>query len=668
MTVSSHHTLTDVFLDRADSTQTITFVAGQDQHISVTLAAMLGKATQRLGQFQSQGLSAGSQLIIQCNDNSLFLEAFWACMLGGITAVPVAGGNTSEHRHKLFRIAAKLDSPGLFTEAQNGKKLAGFAREQNLHSDHVTLIRRAIIGDSDEGLLERGEIHVAQPDDTAFIQFSSGSTSTPKGVVLTHKNLIRNTQSIIDGCLMTAADHLLSWMPLTHDMGLIGFHLTPVVCNVSHSLMPTDAFVRRPALWLTESATLGATILCSPNFGYQHLLKSFKPEKHDGLDLSCVRLMFNGAEPISLTLCERFMHSMAPFNLDQNAMLPVYGLAEASLAVTFPPLDNRFSSLTIHRGHLGVGEAVVIVDKADTKGVTFVAVGKPVNHVSIEIRDNAGVALTDGATGHICIHGENVTGGYFEEPALNQETIDSNGWLNTGDLGFVYHGQLYITGRAKDIVFVSGQNVYPHDLEEIVIQAGLVERGKLAISSQRPDDAMEEELIVFVLHRTDADDLQETARAVTRLLGEAAGVRVHAVVPVTRIPKTTSGKVQRFLLVNALQSGEVEALIQPHVDDQIGTTDDSSDDALPQDEQSASEVPNTQSTAARLQLICQAQVADMNVGMDDNLFDLGISSLTLAQIHAAIEDEWPDQVDITDLFDYPTVTELAVFLDSKGPA
>jgi len=668
MTVSSHHTLTDVFLDRADSTRTITFVAGQDQHVSVSLAALLGKATHRLGQFQNAGLAAGSQLIIQCNDNMLFLEAFWACLLGGITAVPVAGGSTSEHRLKLFRIAAKLDSPSLFTEVKNGDKLAKFAREHDVHGDSVTLIRKAIVSDGDEVLSERGEIHVSQPDDTAFIQFSSGSTSTPKGVVLTHNNLIRNTQSIIDGCQMTQADHLLSWMPLTHDMGLIGFHLTPVVCNVSHSLMPTDVFVRRPALWLTESATLGATILCSPNFGYQHLLKSFKPEKHAGLDLSCVRLMFNGAEPISLTLCERFMHSMAPFNLDQNAMLPVYGLAEASLAVTFPPLDNRFSSLTIHRGHLGVGEAVVIVDKADTNGVTFVAVGKPVNHVSIEIRDNAGVALTNGVTGHICIHGENVTGGYFEEPALNQETIDSNGWLNTGDLGFVYHGQLYITGRAKDIVFVSGQNVYPHDLEEIVIQAGLVERGKLAISSQRPDDALEEELIVFVLHRTDADDLQKTARAVTRLLGEAAGVRVHAVVPVPRIPKTTSGKVQRFLLVNALQSGEVEALIQPHVADQIGTADDSSDDALPQDEQSGSEVPNTQSTAARLQLICQAQVADMNVGMDDNLFDLGISSLTLAQIHAAIEDEWPDQVDITDLFDYPTVTELAVFLDSKGPA
>jgi len=671
MTVSSHHTLTDVFLDRANSTHTITYVAGHDQHVSVTLAAMLGKATQRLGQFQSKGLTAGSQLIIQCNDNALFLEAFWACMLGGITAVPVAGGNTSEHRHKLFRIAAKLDNPGLFTEAQNGEKLAEFAREQNLDSDQVAWIRRAIIGDSDEGLRERGEIHVAQPDDTAFIQFSSGSTSTPKGVVLTHKNLIRNTQSIIDGCLMTAADHLLSWMPLTHDMGLIGFHLTPVVCNVSHTLMPTDVFVRRPALWLTESATLGATILCSPNFGFQHLLKSFKPEKHDGLDLSCVRLMFNGAEPISLTLCERFMYSMAPFKLDQNAMLPVYGLAEASLAVTFPPLDNRFSSLTIHRGHLGVGEAVVIVDDADASGVTFVAVGKPVNHVSIDIRDNAGVALPEGATGHICIQGENVTYGYFKEPELNKKTIDSNGWLNTGDLGFVHHGQLYITGRAKDIIFVSGQNVYPHDLEEIVIQAGLVERGKLAISSQRPDDALEEELIVFVLHRTDADDLHETARAVTRLLGEAAGVRVHAVVPVARIPKTTSGKVQRFLLVNALQSGDVEALVQPPTAIQTETAALSTDAENVQGEPAAPVVGDTsaiRNTAARLQLICQAQVADIAVGMDDNLFDLGISSLTLAQIHAAIEDEWPDQVDITDLFDYPTVTELAAFLDSKVSA
>ncbi len=652
MSLTSYPTLTDVLLDRSSSAQSITFIAGQDQHSCVSLADLLDKAMLRLGSFQRKGLVAGSQLLIQCDDNALLLEAFWACILGGIIAVPVTVGNTSEQRHKLFRIAAKLTTPTLFTESRTYVKLKEFAESQHAGCEYLSLMNRAIIADSNALLQVTGEVHTAQPDDTLVIQFSSGSTSTPKGVVLTHNNVIKNTESIIDGCLMTEDDHLLSWMPLTHDMGLIGFHLTPVVCNVSHSLIPTDVFVRRPSLWLTESASMGATILCSPNFGYQHLLKSFKPEKHEALDLSCVRLVFNGAEPISVSLCERFMQTLAPFNLDQDAMLPVYGLAEASLAVSMPSLENRFSSLTIHREHLGMCDAICKLNDGDAdvekNGVVFVALGKPVKYVSIEIRDNAGMALSDGVMGHICISGENVTRGYHQEAALNQAVIDSDGWLSTGDLGFVCDAQLYITGRTKELMLVNGQNVYPHDLEEIVIQAELVERGKLVIASQRLDDAEEEQLLVFILYRASTSNLLEIAAAVTRCLSEAAGVQVHAVVPVKRIPKTTSGKVQRFLLLESLRQGELEVLIQADVRDE--------------------HFVDCQSTAIRLQVICQAQVADRAVAIDDNLFDLGISSLTLAQIHAAIEEEWPDQVDITDLFDYPTITELAVFLDSTGSA
>ena len=654
-------TLTDVLLARASSTQGITIISGQNEHQPISFADLLNKAKRRLGQFQAAGLRAGSQLIVHTNDNALFLEAFWACLLGGITAVPVATGNTSEQRHKLFRILDKLDTPNLFTDKQTLARLSDFAAEHTLGNSKAELLSRTVISDAAVEHATDGEIHSSQPDDTAFIQFSSGSTSTPKGVVLTHHNLVINTQSIIDGCRMTEQDHLLSWMPLTHDMGLIGFHLTPLVRNVSHSLMPTDVFVRRPALWLTESAAVGASILCSPNFGYQHLLKSFKPERHPDLDLSRVRLMFNGAEPISVSLCKRFMHTMAPYQLHPDAMYPVYGLAEASLAVTFPPLHKRFSTLTLHRGHLGVGEAIQQLDDhaGDENGVTFVSVGAPVSHVSVRITDLSNQVLAEDVTGRICIRGDNVTAGYYREPELNQHTIDSEGWLDTGDLGFMHAGQLYITGRAKDIIFVSGQNVYPHDLEEIVIQAGLVERGKLAISSQRLDDALEEELIVFVLHRADAEDLLDTARAITRQLGESAGVRVHAVVPVARIPKTTSGKVQRYLLVQALQAGELEALLQP-----VPVDTSAAEPAVEVAVDAESDLP----VITQLHDICNAHVADRQVGLNDNLFDLGISSLTLAEIHAAIEEQWPDQVDITDLFDYPTVTELAAFLESQHAA
>lgn len=665
MNAEAQTTLVDVLLDRADSSHCINIIKGQDQHQRIAYSDMLGKAKRRLAQFQASGLSTGSQLIIQTTDNAAFLEAFWACLLGGITAVPLSGGNSSEHRLKLFRIATKLEQPGLYTDQENHTRLTDFARANGLDDAFGDLTERYINAsyDAPEGV--SASVHQASSDDIAFIQFSSGSTSTPKGVVLSHRNLIVNTRAIIAGCDMSEQDHLFSWMPLTHDMGLIGFHLTPLVRDVDQSLMPTDVFVRRPALWLTEAANVGATMLCSPNFGYQHVLKSFKPEKHAALDLSSVRLVFNGAEPISVPLCERFMQTLAPFKLSADAMCPVYGLAEASLAVTFPAMGSRFRALTIDRRRLGIEQTIQIVDESQTEtGVDFVSVGKPVQGVSVEIRNDSGHVLNDDVTGLICIRGDNVTDGYYKEPELNRELICPDGWLNTGDLGFLHEGLLYITGRAKDIMFVNGQNVYPHDLEEIILQANLVERGKLAISSRRVPESDQEQLVVFILHRGDPADLLDTGRSITKLLSESAGVPVHSLVPVNRIPKTTSGKIQRYLLIASLDAGEFTPLVQAFVEPSINAEDErllTVDSAPPS-------VASEFDTAGTLLVICNAQVEGIEVTIDDNLFELGISSLTLAQIHAAIEEKWPDQVDITDLFDYPTVAELANFLDGKNVA
>ena len=659
MNPNDQTTIVDVLLARATSRRGISIVKGHEQTERIDYSEMLLRAQRRLAQFQSHELGPGSQLIIQTNDNAAFLEAFWACLLGGITAVPISGGNSAEHRLKLFRIAEKLENPGLYTDEQTHQRLKEFANAHDLIDSYASLEKRSVDSAQQAPSASAPVSYKASADDVAFIQFSSGSTSTPKGVVLTHRNLIVNTRSIIAGCDMTQDDHLFSWMPLTHDMGLIGFHLTPLVCDVDQSLMATDVFVRRPGLWLSEAARLGATMLCSPNFGYQHLLKSFKPDKYENLDLSAVRLVFNGAEPISVELCQRFMETLAPFNLRADAMCPVYGLAEASLAVTFPAMDNRFSSLTINRAQLGIGQTIQVLDNLDAKtGIDFVAVGKPVQNVEVEIQSDSGTAFADDITGLICIRGANVTSGYYKEPELNRDTISPSGWLNTGDLGFLHNGLLYITGRAKDIIFVNGQNVYPHDLEEIVLQAGLVERGKLAISSYRSGTGQEESLIVFILHRADPQELVEVGKSITGLLSETAGVSVNALVPVNRIPKTTSGKVQRYLLVQSLESGELTPIMQANVE-------------APSAENDSTQTPATsaaQDTATQLLTICNTEVEAMSVALEDNLFELGISSLTLAQIHAAIEDRWPDQVDITDLFDYPTVAELAVFLDSKSAA
>ncbi len=658
-----YNTLLDVLQDRQHSEQSITFIEGLDNYRQVSFAQMLANAHQRLAAFQAAGVAPGHHMILQSADNQAFLEGFWACLLGAIVAVPVAGGSSAEHRQKLFRIAQTLDNAALFTDEKNLQRIESFARENDLSSEYRLLAARCCLTDN-QSSTQSAVVATPTPDDTAFIQFSSGSTSTPKGIVLSHRNLLTNTGSIIDGSLMSSSDHLLSWMPLTHDMGLIGFHLTPLVCDTSHSLIPTDVFVRRPGIWLSEAHRMRATFLCSPNFGYQHLLKSFKPEKFEGLDLSSVRLLFNGAEPISVSLCSEFMQTLQPFGLDSHAMLPVYGLAEASLGVTFPSLDKRFTTLTLSRSSLSIGDHVQVLSpdaSTGSDGVQFVAVGKPLSHVELDIRNADNTSCIEQITGRICIRGANVTSGYYKQPELNAQLIDSEGWLDTGDLGFLFDGQLYITGRAKDIIFINGQNIYPHDLEEILVQGQLIERGKLAVASYPDPGSDTEKLLVFVLHRGDIAELDDMARDITRTLGTEAGVRVDAVVAVPRIPKTTSGKVQRFQLVSDYGKGEFKALTQAHI---VVEVDDA---AAPMATDSvAATDAEAETTASQLLAICNTHVEGMSVVASDNLFELGISSLTLAEIHASIEDTWPSQVDITDLFDYPTVAELAEFLDQKS--
>lgn len=642
-------TLADMLDCRANDTHSVTFIAGQTE-TRVTYRELHARALMRLGVLQTGGVLAGDPLILLCSDNEQFIVTFWACILGGIVPVPVSGGISDEHKNKLFRIYWKLESAYLYTDAATVERLEKYAGEQSIVDQFNQLKQRTFVGTDDTGF-SPGIRHAADQNDTAFIQFSSGSTSSPKGVVLTHRNLLTNIDDILKGCRMQSQDRMLSWMPLTHDMGLIGFHLTPVMIGIDHLLMPPDLFVRRPSMWLSKAQEHAVSILCSPNFGFQHYLKAFTADKAAGLELDHIRLIFNGAEPISTTLCEKFMRTLAPYGLKHESMFTVYGLAEASLAVTFPALNTSFEALRLDRSALKIGQAIRTIEDDRQDGVSFVNVGKPVEHCELMITDTAGLPLPETTIGHIKIRGDNVTRGYYREDALNAETITADGWLDTGDLGFMYQQSLYITGRAKDIIFIHGQNLYPHDVEGLLIQCGLAEYGKVAITSYRESDNLEDKLLCFIQSRADPADFAAAAADIKRLINQSIGVLTEHVIQVSRIPKTTSGKVQRYRLAEAFLDGDFDASLALLATHATSVSDSVSPDS---------------SIATRLKHICDSQMIDgMTLSVDDNLFDIGISSLTLAQIHEKIENTWPDQIDITDLFDYPSIAALAKFLEAK---
>ena len=275
-------------------------------------------------------------------------------------------------------------------------------------------------------------------------------------------------------------------MPLTHDMGLIGFHLTPLFQGVDHWLMPTALFVRRPGLWPAKASEHRVSVTCSPNFGYQHYLKSHDPAKAANLDLSRIRIIFNGAEPIAADLCREFLAALAPARLAPNVMFPVYGLAEASLAVTFPAVGAPLAVETFARGALGPGDVVRTADPAAADAVEFVRVGTPVKGCEVRIADDARRRrVPPGTVGRILIRGDNVSPGYFDDAALTAASRTADGFLDTGDLGTLRDGELVVTGRIKEILFVGGQNHYPQDIELMLATHAGIELGRSAATGVR---------------------------------------------------------------------------------------------------------------------------------------------------------------------------------------
>jgi acyl-CoA synthetase (AMP-forming)/AMP-acid ligase II len=589
-------------------------------------------------------------MIIFLSNNEQFLDAFWAAVCGGIVPVPLAVGISDEHRHKLLRVARKLGQPLLYTDSKNLERLAALAAQVGETAQFAELKARSFLVESITDISRAGKLHRPEPQELAFIQFSSGSTSEPKGVMLTHGNLLANIAGATAVGRYNEQDVTLSWMPLTHDMGLIGFYLVQFANRAHIHLMPTDLFVRRPLLWLQTASRKRATLTCSPNFGYRHFLKVLGDRRLENVDLSCIRSIYNGAEPISVQLCNEFMQALAYTGLKHRAMYPVYGLAEACLAVTFPEPDADYRWIRANRHRLGPGSRLEINPAEARDAVELMCVGRVVPNTELRIADGERREVPEDQVGHILIRGASVTSGYFGDPEATARAIGPDGWVDTGDLGVMHEGALYITGRSKEIIFINGQNYYPYDLENIAQRAPGLDLNKVVAAGIAKPGAQGEELVVFVLHRGSVEEFLPTAAAVSRLINEHTGLEVAQVIPVKRIPKTTSGKVQRHLLEQAHVEGEfdadlaaLEALRQAHTGPHV----------------TGSELE------MRLQALCEAALPGKRIEVGDNLFEIGASSLKLIEIHEGIDRDFPGLIDLTELFDHPTIAELARHLQGK---
>ncbi|WP_394850185.1 SDR family NAD(P)-dependent oxidoreductase [Pendulispora brunnea] len=533
----------------------IVFVQPDDSENVLSYEEVRARAIVRLGALQRAGLKEGDRALLLTGDSAQFIVDFWACVYGGIVPAPLIYPSSlvvmSEPLRKMAAVWDQLGRPTIIGDS------AAAAQESKLQELVGAPDCRILALEELEDAARPGEIRPLRDlDRVAFIQYSSGSTGRPKGVMLTHRNLLTNLEGIVDALELTEADVFLGWMPYFHDMGLIGFHFTPLAMCIKQVNLSPLRFVKYPLKWLEKMHQHRATISGSPNFGYQRVLDRVSPADLQGLDLSCVRAIVNGAEPISWRVMKEFQERLACCGLHENAVQPVYGMAEACLAVTFSPIGSHHLRHSLDRKQLARHGAVVDIDGDGDACIQIPDEGVPVGGVGVRIVDEHDRVLPQGRVGHIQIHGENVTRGYFENPEANAALFAEGTWLRTGDIGFMRHGRLSVTGRAKDIIFVNGQNFFAFDVEECAAAVPGVAEGKVVAVGWHDDKAGCERVALFVGTAGGGTPRESVYRAVVERVLDVMGILVDYVVPLKQLPKTTSGKVQRYRMLQDLLDGK----------------------------------------------------------------------------------------------------------------
>ena len=638
-----YKTLNDLFHDQAEKNGYIRFVEVKSIEHERQFDEFADEVYKCLGFFQNHGIKIKDEVVINTKSNHKFLIAFWAAILGGMIPIPVAVGVGDEHKRKLLKILKRLKNPTLITDDKVQERLMSFIESNDEHTDLIDSIENSVINIESS---QNGQIYTSREEDIAFIQYSSGSTSEPKGITLTHKNLVTNISAIAKGLNLTSSDIGISWMPLTHDMGLIGTHMTLFSCGLSQIIMDTDLFIKKPLMWLQQTSKYRASILTSPNFGYKHLLKIHERRPLKDIDLSSVRLLINGAESISVSLCNEFLEKMKVFGLKKETMFPVYGLAEATLGVSFPETGKVFDFINLDRKSL-INDGLCIESKSKNNEFLFMMHGKPIEDCDYRIVDDNGDEVPDNNVGNIVIKGDNVTKSIYQDKELSKNLYDKDGWLETGDCGAICNDQLIITGRKKELIIVNGQNYFPNDIEDVIIRGGSFDLGKIvAVGAINPEDT-NDQLVLFVLYRSDLNTFKSIAEEIRRIVIQHLGIEIDYVIPIKKIPKTTSGKIQRTILSNNFIDGIYNDYIRPKR--RITKIPDSSSDYL-----------------ETLIAITNDYSKEFEIKENDNLFEVGISSLTLSEIMMAIDEIYPDKINLDDIFDNPTLKELSKLLQTRN--
>jgi fatty-acyl-CoA synthase len=544
---ASAETLTEVLVRHAERDPDRPHVHLQvegGKELTVTYRNLLDGAFKTAGGLAAKGLKPEEAVGIMLPTGVEFFEAFFGVLLAGGIPVPLYPPYRADQIEEFSRRQAAILKRAEARLLIVAKEIAGLAR---LLKPFSPSLRGAFTVDDLKTSFEGRPNPMLRGDDTALVQFTSGSTAEPKGVELTHRNLLANIRAIGEAIEIRPTDAGVSWLPLYHDMGLIGSWLFSLYYGIPIAILSPLAFLSRPERWLWTIHYHRATLSAAPNFAYEFCVHKIDDRAIEGLDLSSWRIAFNGSEPVSPDTLTRFIRRFAPFGFRPEAHFPVYGLAESSVALAFPPLGRPPRIDRVARSPFVQRRKAEAASPSESSFLRFVSCGAPLPGHEIRIVDDAGKEVEERIEGSLYFRGPSAMKGYYHDASATRSILH-DGWWDSEDLAYRAEGEFFITGRRKDVIIKAGRNLYPQEVEEIAGDIDGIRKGCVAAFGVFDPSAGTEKLIVVAETREEREETRSgLASEVMERVAVATGVRPDEVliVPARTVPKTSSGKLRR---------------------------------------------------------------------------------------------------------------------------
>ena len=600
------------------------------KEISLSYAQLLAQAQRILSGLRQLKLVAGDKVILQLGNNYELLPAFWGCVLGGfipvIMEVPPTYTSVHPALDKLRHIWEFLAKPLIIT---SGKLVSSF-----FQPSCITTFSSLSNNEPDTSYYE------ASPDEVAFISLTSGSTGTPKCIQLTHRNLITRARGTNLFNQHQPDDKSLNWLPFDHIGSISDWHIRCLELGCKAVYAQKDEILGSPLKWLDLIDNYRITHSWSPSFAYALIDDALQQELTPrSWDLSCVKFLLTAGEAISSHAVQACLEKLAAYGLKETAIRPAFGMAELGSGVTYYQ-PSTANPVKFHR--LDIGN----FDEIKSRTNTFADLGAPIPGVAIRIVDSEGVVLPENTIGCVQVLGDVVFPGYYNHPQANVEAF-SDGWFNTGDLGFIRNGGLAIAGRIKETIIINGANYYSHEIEQVVETVTGVEVTYTAACAVQVEAI--EKLAIFFSCGVEGEELLELLRQIRQTVLTKVGINPSYLIPVAKeiIPKTAIGKIQRQQLSKRFVAGEFDRIIQ-RVELQI---------------RKIVKVSMTEIESQIAQV--WQQVLGFAVGSESNFFELGGNSLLLLQVQHKLQAQFGKQLTVADMFKYATIRAMAGYLGNQ---